>query len=148
VNASLPDNSDKPDTEGDSARVSRRDFARLGVFAGGVALTAPSIRTIRFAGKVVGSVHTPPTTPITEQGAVVSPEPTSSTVAGSTTTTTAAQSPAGETNSGTLPFTGAAIGGLAVVGGAAVGVGRAMSSAKKRRGTDEDQDFIDDAEDV
>jgi hypothetical protein len=158
---------DSPECADDG--VSRRDFARLGIVAGGAALlaaggagfAAPSIRTISFAGKVVGSVHTPPTTestspPISTEGSTVAastiPPPTdpsstasSSTSSSSTSSTVKASGDGdatGDTSSdGMLPLTGAAIGGLAIVGGAAVAAGRALASSAKRREPAEDQSF-------
>lgn len=150
VTSSVPDNS-----HDDAHGVSRREFARLGLFAGGIALTAPSIRTISFAGKAVGSVHTPPpsttptsSTPVTQGGA--SETSTSSTATSSTTTTVlpGADEKGAAGGSGTLPFTGAAIGGLAVVGGAAVAVGRAMTGASNAERVDEHQSLPEDDEDV
>ncbi len=132
--------------------VTRRDFARLGVVAGGAALLAaggaiagPNIRTISYAGKVVGSVHTPPTTESPPTSESTSPEistegstvpsttsaPASSTTKPSATTTVDGAADAAEPD-GVLPFTGAAIGALAIAGGAAVAVGRAMAGAGKR----------------
>jgi len=130
------------DSVGDE-RFSRRDFARVGLVAGagavvlaGGALATPNIRTIRFAGKVVGSVQTPPTSESTSPEVSVGGSTVPSTTDGSSTTSTTKPltktASTDGTSDGVLPFTGAAIGGVAIVGGAAVAVGRAMASAGKR----------------
>ncbi len=126
---------DSADNEGPQHSVSRRDFSRLGLFAGGVALTAPTIRTISFAGKVVGSV-----TPVGPEGAVKSP-------AGAGANQNPASTAPAAVSSGTLPFTGGEIGRLTLAGAGAVAIGSAMASAGTPREpeglADEDQLLAD-----
>lgn len=142
--------------------LNRRDFSRLGLAAGGFALAAPSIRTISFAGKVVGTNPPPSTEPppdtasttttvqATGSSVTTAPNGAGSTVGPtgdtSTTTTTAASAvePAGASQGpGSLPLTGAALGGLAVVGGAAIAAGRAIARAARPEPLDQEPDDIE-----
>jgi hypothetical protein len=84
-----PEGSDTADRDARarSAVVSRRDVAKVGMFAGGALCMAPRITTMSFARKIVGSVPPPPsqsTTTVGTQDSTV-PETTTST---STSTTT------------------------------------------------------------
>ena len=83
-----PDNSESPDR---ADHLSRRRFAQLGLVAGGAALAAPSVRTINFAGKVVGSAPTSTTTEAPPETTTTQPPTTTTTTTAPSTTTTIAQ---------------------------------------------------------
>jgi hypothetical protein len=71
---------------GEAPRLSRRDFTRLGAFAGGVVWGAPKVTSIQFANRAIGTPGGPTTTPPTD------PPPTTTTSPGSTSTTTTTSS--------------------------------------------------------
>jgi hypothetical protein len=144
----------------DANALNRREFSRLGMFVGGAALAAPSIRTLNFAGKIVGSAPPPTTQPppqpttttsvgVTGTSVTTAPLATTTSTVGKTGTeqtspTTdgaVADAERGQGGGGSLPLTGAAIGGAAVLGGAAIAVGRAMTRAQRTGPVDQSPDI-------